>query len=119
MAHLSDAEVERFYAAVGGRVRSTRVGRGVSQSMLAQQIGFTRSSVANLEAGRQRVSLHLFVKIAGTLGVEPSALLPSEALPARRSEVLEELGEHLVDIPETAQEFVRGAIAQLMPRAEG
>lgn len=118
VAHADDAGIDHFYSAVGSKVRSARAGRGMSQGMLAQQIGFTRSSVANLEAGRQRIALHLFVRIARALDLEPAALLPEGAFSAGGSEVLEELDEHLADTPETTREFVRGAVAQLMPRYE-
>lgn len=116
VAYLSDADVDRFYAAVGSRVRSTRAGRGMSQAGLAQQIGFTRSSVSNLEAGRQRIALHLLVQIARALDCEPAALIP-EVAPTSSVDgaVLDELTEHL-DAP--AREFVRRAVGQLVPDAE-
>lgn len=116
MAPLSDADVDRFYTVVGSRVRRARAGRGMSQAALAQQIGFTRSSVANLEAGRQRVALHLFVQIARALECSPSVLIPEIATASSVDDaVLQELTEHL-DAP--AREFVRRAIGQFVPDSE-
>jgi transcriptional regulator with XRE-family HTH domain len=105
-----------FYAAVGGNVRSKRTESGMSQSMLAQRIGFTRSSVANLEAGRQRIALHLFVKIEQALDCQPGDLLPRFA-PVVDDDLLSELNESLTDESDTTQEFVRGAVAQLVADA--
>lgn len=51
MPETDDAGTQQYYAAVGARVRAARTTAGLSQAMLAQRIGFTRSSIANLEAG--------------------------------------------------------------------
>lgn len=111
MADLGDDAIDRFYAVVGSRVRSVRTDRGMSQAALARQIGFTRSSVANLEAGRQRIALHLLVQIARALDNEPGALIPEVApASAMDDEVLEGLTEQL---DSRAREFVRRAVGQL------
>jgi len=38
----------------------------------------SRGSIANIEAGRQRVPLHMLLVLARELAVKPSDLLPSE-----------------------------------------
>lgn len=60
MPKVNDNNIEAFYAAVGRNIRNVRIRHEVSQAQLANLIGFNRSSVANLEAGRQRIALHLF-----------------------------------------------------------
>jgi transcriptional regulator with XRE-family HTH domain len=110
---VSDADLRRFYTRLGGNIRSIRVSAGLSQASLAERIGFTRASVSNLEAGRQRIALHLFVQIAQALDVEASRLLPG--LPSRpEPDVLEDLQQHIIHVPESAQDFVFGAVAQLV-----
>jgi transcriptional regulator with XRE-family HTH domain len=110
----SDAAIDHFYIGVGAKVRSARTAAKLSQSMLARRIGFTRSSIANLEAGRQRVALHLFVSIAQALDIEPAKLLPETPLPGA-FDSLHDLNAHLADTPETTQKFVQEAVAQLIP----
>jgi transcriptional regulator with XRE-family HTH domain len=110
---VSDADLRGFYARLGGNIRSLRVSAGLSQASLAKRIGFTRASVSNLEAGRQRIALHLFVQIAQALDVEPSRLLPSLSSQSE-SDVLEDLQQHIVHVPESAQDFIFGAVAQLV-----
>jgi transcriptional regulator with XRE-family HTH domain len=117
MPEVRDTEIDGFYVAVGDKVRSARHEARLSQSMLARRIGFTRSSVANLEAGRQHITLHLFVLIAQALDVEPAKLLPKE--PFADGYSLDEIGEHLADTPGTTQDFVRGAVAQLAASSDG
>lgn len=39
-------------------------------------LGLSRTSITNIERGRQPIQLHTLYKIADVLGVEPTALLP-------------------------------------------
>jgi transcriptional regulator with XRE-family HTH domain len=117
--HVPDAgddKVGLFYVAVGKNVRAARKRAGMSQATMARWIGFTRSSVANLEAGRQRVALHLFVLIAQALGVGAGELLPeSPILMWAEPIAVDNLQEHLVGTPETTQDFVKRAVSQVIP----
>jgi transcriptional regulator with XRE-family HTH domain len=108
-----DSKTDEFYVQVGQHVRTAREDRGLSQATLARRIGFTRSSVANLEAGRQRVTLHLFVLIARALGVEPDGLLPDASM-LEFSDAVESNGleKHLAGTPETTHDFVLTTVAK-------
>ncbi len=113
MAGITDAQLRLFYARIGSNIRTARTTAGLSQSTLAERIGFTRAAVSNLESGRQRLTVHLLVQIAETLKINPVQLLAE--LPARAEpDVLEELDRHIVHAPDTAQDFVRRAVAQLV-----
>lgn len=72
---------ESLYGAVGKRIRTARKAIGMSQELLALSIGVSRASVVNIEAGRQRLLLHVLVSIAAALGIEPCALLQNVATP--------------------------------------
>ena len=65
-----------LYRAVGEAIRSTRLAQGMTQQQLATAVGFLRTSVVNIEAGRQRVPLATLYDIADALGVQATALLP-------------------------------------------
>ena len=54
---------------VGERVRALRAGRGLTQLRLAERSGISRPSIANVEAGRQNVSLRQLCALAAALGV--------------------------------------------------
>lgn len=117
MLEVDNSRIGLFYAYVGKNVRSARIEAGISQTLLAQKIGFNRSSVANLEAGRQRIALHLFFLIAEALGTEPARLLPDIQLMQEVGSVaIENLNSHLVGTSETTQDFVRGTIARVTVR---
>jgi transcriptional regulator with XRE-family HTH domain len=107
-----DAASLHFYKLVGDKVRSARISAGLSQALLAERVGLTRSSVANLEAARQRTSLYHFVLISRALKAEVGELLPDELRP-QESDLTSNLQNELANSPETTQEFVRGAVARL------
>jgi transcriptional regulator with XRE-family HTH domain len=48
----------------------------VSQADLAAAVGLTRTSISNIEKGRQKMLVHTFLDIARALGIEPLELLP-------------------------------------------
>lgn len=72
----TEPQVDAFYEILGARVKQNRKQASLSQAELAERIGLTRASVANLEAGRQRPSTHQAAMIADILNVPIERLLP-------------------------------------------
>ena len=68
---------EKLYKLVGKRVGQHRKARGLSQTELANRCGLTRGSIANIELGNQRPTLHTLFTVAEALAVEPPVLLPA------------------------------------------
>src|SRR5262245_47688238 len=70
-----------LYQLVGDKIRKEREGQTPrkSQSKLAKELGLSRTSIVNIEAGRQHASLHVLWQIADKLNVELSQLLPTPA----------------------------------------
>ena len=66
-----------LYRAVGLRVRECRDALNMTQDTLAGRAGLSRSSIANLERGRQYVPLHVLLAVADALNVELAHLLPT------------------------------------------
>lgn len=71
------ADPKAFYREVGQNVRMKREQLGLTQEALASQVALKRTSITNIEKGRQRLLLHTFVDIAQALSVEPALLLPA------------------------------------------
>jgi transcriptional regulator with XRE-family HTH domain len=69
---------EALQRRVGARVRELRADRGLTQLRLAERSGISRPSVANLEAGRQNVSLRQLCALAFALEVGVEELLAGD-----------------------------------------
>jgi transcriptional regulator with XRE-family HTH domain len=64
-----------FLEAFGRAVRQLRHERGMTQAELATRLSLGRTSVTNLEKGRQSPPLSLLPEIASALGVDPLHLV--------------------------------------------
>jgi transcriptional regulator with XRE-family HTH domain len=65
-----------IYEHVGREIALQRTSIGLSQADLARAIGLTRSSISNIEKGRQKMLVHTLLEIAASLRVATSSLLP-------------------------------------------
>lgn len=111
MPEVDDSKLDKFYVDLGKKIRVARNNVKMSQSELARIIGFNRSSVANLEAGRQRIALHLFILIAEVLHVESATLLPDVHFLGSGTSSIEHVNEHLVGMTGKTHDFVLGTVA--------
>jgi transcriptional regulator with XRE-family HTH domain len=68
--------VKWVYREFGKRLRDARKQAGLSQEALADKVGFARTSITNIEKGRQHFTLHTAYELAIELGVDVSVLLP-------------------------------------------
>jgi transcriptional regulator with XRE-family HTH domain len=66
-----------FYEQVGQSIQRVRKKRRLSQQALASAVHLKRSSISNIEQGRQQLMLHTLVAIADALSVELVALVPA------------------------------------------
>lgn len=65
-----------FYLEVGRKIRAAREDRGLTQDALASLVSLTRTSITNIEKGRQKLLLHTLVDVAVALNIPPLKLLP-------------------------------------------
>jgi transcriptional regulator with XRE-family HTH domain len=104
-----DAGVEDFYEQFGQRVRSARLGLGLNQEALGQRVGLERSSISNVEKGRQRVQLHMLLEFAAALKVPPAQLLPD----------MSDASDPLRRVPADTRSFVRDVLKTAKARSRG
>lgn len=69
----------RLYILIGERVRRRRDELELTQEALAKRASAKRSTISNLERGRQHVPLHVLQAVANALGWDVHALLPTRA----------------------------------------
>lgn len=65
----------RYTSEYGHRVNTARVAAELTQTQLGELLGLTRSSIANIEAGRQGASAEQVVQTAAALNVPAPWLL--------------------------------------------
>lgn len=73
-----------LYQEIGRRLARARAAAGLSQAKLAAKVRVTRTSVVNVERGRQRPPVHLLWDMAAALDVEVTSLLPQRRELAER-----------------------------------
>ena len=80
--YLQKMTPEGIYREVGRNIRRYRASTHRTQAQLASEIGISRASLANIEAGRQQVLLHHLYAIADALDLDsPSVLMPMPPSP--------------------------------------
>ena len=97
-----------FYEEAGRRIREARRRRKpkLTQEALADLVSLTRTSITNVEKGRQKFLLHTLADIAKALQVSPASLLPeSEGDSDRRLDVA------LKDRPRSEKQWIKSAVS--------
>ena len=79
LAVITDSE-KAFYVAFGRMLSELRRKKRISQEMLADELGLARTSITNIEKGRQPLQLYSLYVIARLLGTDVKDLLPSVAI---------------------------------------
>lgn len=70
----------KVYRLLGQLVRARREALQITQDDLARRVGIGRTSISNIEKGRQRIPVHVLFALADALGVEMANLLPARGL---------------------------------------
>ena len=100
--------LDGFYKELGVNIREHRKRLKLSQDALARSIGLTRTSLTNIEGGRQHPPLHTFCDIVEQLKVDASTLLPKKAVSTERMDVKAMAGRQVRGDEELA--FIRSGI---------
>jgi transcriptional regulator with XRE-family HTH domain len=107
---------QALYEATGELIRKARTARKLTQTDLAASVGLTRTSVVNIEKGRQKLLLHTLFGFAAALGVELVDLLP------RLTESPEGYGARAETVPThlslETQDFIRFAMRKTVIAAD-
>ena len=75
MGGLRTNTMAKADAAIGARIRTYRLQRGMSQSALAEKLGLTFQQVQKYEKGANRVAGSRLVEVCNILQVRPEELL--------------------------------------------
>ena len=83
----AEAGTTGFYKQIGGRIAEKREAAELSQTQLAERAGLSRSTIANIESGRQQLLVHVLVAVARALGTPLLDLIPADDAPALKTEM--------------------------------
>jgi transcriptional regulator with XRE-family HTH domain len=72
--------IDDFYKAVGSLIQKNRTEKKLTQEKLAEKVSLTRTSITNIEKGRQKLLLHTLFDIAYYLGISIEDLIPKAKL---------------------------------------
>jgi DNA-binding XRE family transcriptional regulator len=76
---MREKDQTALYREIGTRIRAARDKQGLTQAVLVQHLSLSRTSLVNIEAGRQQSPLHTLWDIARTLKLEIHDLVPKSA----------------------------------------
>lgn len=93
-----------LYIEFGRRLREAREASHLSQDAVAKRVGLSRTSITNIERGRQHVSLHMLYRFASAVGTQPSELLPRQ-LASGANDIVEPHVLRKAGVPEGAREI--------------
>jgi transcriptional regulator with XRE-family HTH domain len=95
-----------FYAELGRRTKQRREELHLSQDEVGRALGLTRTSIANLERGEQRITAEAFVTLAAILRIDLGALAPTASPSAAAVRLVEEKA------PDAIKGVLRAALAR-------
>lgn len=102
------ADERLLYKEIGKRIRLARERLGLTQAELGIAVDLSRTSITNIESGRQSLLVHSLVAISGVLDIRPSLLIPDEPS-------IVEADAGWSDLSPKEQEQVRPMITKLSP----
>jgi transcriptional regulator with XRE-family HTH domain len=76
---LIPSDIEKIYIHIGKQIKAARNAKNIKQEDLAKMVGLSRTSIVNIEKGRQRLLIHTLVDIGNALSVDIGALLAPAA----------------------------------------
>jgi len=71
-------EIDLIYKEFGRLLKKNRTEAGLTQEALAKRVGLSRTSITNIEKGRQHINLHMLYVLSDSIGVRPSGLMPDK-----------------------------------------
>jgi transcriptional regulator with XRE-family HTH domain len=72
---MNDDLTVRLFILIGGKIKKYR--REMHPKELGNKVNLSRTSIANIEKGRQHVTIDALWRIAAVLNVDPHLLLPT------------------------------------------
>lgn len=104
-------DADSLYLRLGDLVRQhrRRVRPRLTQEEVAKRVGLTRTSITNIEKGRQRIQLHQLYDLAAAIETTPESLLP-EMMPVAPSKEIDRRLREKADASPDEREWMKRII---------
>ena len=106
---VNESQLHRL---VGDTIRKRRKLIGMTQTELAERVGLLRTSITNIEAGRQRAPLHVLYNICVAVGVEVREVLPTNEEALRHGRVEMEVDGKRKSVPAGAARLLNELLSE-------
>jgi transcriptional regulator with XRE-family HTH domain len=106
-------EEARFHIELGQRIRSRRETLRLTQDQVADGLALSRTSIVNIEKGRQRLLVFQLVRLAAALRCDPIHLLPTA-----KEVSSEDLRQMLHGHRPSVVEWVAGEVSEAIGESE-
>lgn len=109
---------ELLYRRIGERLKSRREELGLKQGQLAEAVGLLRTSITNIESGRQRPPIHLLYALCAALNLDAAEVLPASEEMSRPStvpvgEIVKgRVGGGITDVPQRSAALLQQLLSE-------
>jgi transcriptional regulator with XRE-family HTH domain len=106
---VNDSKLHRL---IGETLRDRRKQTGMTQTDLASKVGLLRTSITNIEAGRQKPPIQVLYNICLVLGIEAREILPTNAEALQGEMVEVEVEGKKTSVPPKAAKLLNELLTQ-------
>jgi|SRR5579864_1646693 len=99
-----------FYREFGKKLSEARQAAKITQAALAQSVGLSRTSIVNIEKGRQPVPIDLAIRMATSLGTGIVDLLPESNPISSMEDIASELKRISPDARPWVERVISGSV---------
>lgn len=103
-------EIDRIYKELGSRLQAHRKAANLTQAVVAEGVGLNRTSISNIEKGRQRIPLHMLFAFSKVLGIPAVKLLPDEDI-LTEEEVVDKTLLERASLDKKGREWVKRVVS--------
>ena len=113
------SEIDHFYQSIGEKLQARRLELGLQQIEVARHIARNRTSIANIESGRQKMPVHILADMLSFYGLNWGDVLPDLPPAVSLHPELKELAEKLRELDLAPQELLALRAALNKPPSNG
>jgi DNA-binding XRE family transcriptional regulator len=96
-----------LYNLIGTNIKQQRLQVDMTQTQLADAVGVLRTSITDIEAGRQKPPLHLLYNLCLALGIEVATVLPTNAAVSQTTTRSISIDGVIKEVPPKTAEFLK------------